>query len=118
MSQRRLVEVRSYKLEPGSVARFHDLASNQSIPLLHAVRMDVVAFGPSLHEPDTYYLIRSYESLEELKSSQEAFYGSAAWRQGPREAIIELIESDATVAFWLSAEAVEAMRRSCTSATA
>ena len=111
MSRRRLVEIRSYKLKAGSGARFHDLASNQSIPLLHG-RMDVVAYGPSLHEPDVYYLIRSYESLEDLRSSQEAFYGSAAWRQGPREAIIELIESDATVVFWLSAEAVEAMRRS------
>ena len=112
MSGKRLVEVRSYKLKPGSAARFHDLVSHRSIPLLHAVRMDVVSFGPSLHEADTYFLIRSYENLEELKSSQEAFYGSAAWRQGPREAIVELIESDATVAFWMSVEAVDAMRRS------
>ena len=110
MRGKRLVEVRSYKLKPGSGDRFHDLASNQSIPMLHG-KMDVVAFGPSLHEPDTYFLIRSYESLEELRSSQEAFYGSAAWKQGPREAIVELIESDATVVFWMSAEAVEAMRR-------
>ena len=110
MSGRRLVEVRSYKLKPGSGERFHDLVSNRSIPMLHG-KMDVVAFGPSLHEPDTYFLIRSYESLEELRSSQEAFYGSAAWREGPREAIVGLIESDATVVFWMSAEAVEAMRR-------
>ena len=110
MSGRRLVEVRSYKLKPGSGARFHDLVTHRSVPLLHAVRMDVVAFGPSAHEPDCYFLIRSYESLEELESSQEAFYGSAAWRQGPRGAILELIESDATVAFWLTEEAVEAMR--------
>ena len=111
MSARRLVEIRSYKLKPGSGARFHDLASNQSIPLLHAVKMDVVDFGPSLLEPDTYFLIRSYESLEDLKSSQEAFYGSAAWREGPREAIVALIESDATVVFWTNADAVDAMRR-------
>jgi hypothetical protein len=112
MSGRRLVEVRSYKLKPCSGARFHDLASNQSIPLLHAVQMDVVAFGLSAHEDDTYFLIRSFENLESLRAEQEAFYGSAAWRQGPREAILELIESDATIAFWTSAEAVEAMRRS------
>lgn len=110
MSARRLVEVRSYRLKPGSGARFHDLASTQSIPMLQG-KMDVVAFGPSLHEPDTYFLIRSYESLEELRSSQEAFYGSAAWREGPREAIVALIESDETAVFWTSAEAVEAMRR-------
>jgi hypothetical protein len=112
MIARRLVEVRSYRLKPGSGARFHDLVTHQSVPLLHAVRTDVVAFGPSLHEPDTYFLVRSYGSLEELRASQESFYGSAAWREGPREAIVGLIDSDATVAFWMSAEAVDAMRRS------
>ena len=111
MNARRLVEVRSYQLKPGGGELFHDLVSKQSIPLLHAVRMDVVAFGPSLHAPDTYFLIRSYESPEALTAEQEAFYGSAAWRQGPREAIIALIDSDATVAFWTSEEAVDAMRR-------
>ena len=38
-------------------------------------------------------LIRRYPSLEELQRSQDAFYGSDEWRQGPREAILALIES-------------------------
>ncbi len=36
----RLVEIRSYKLKPGTGATFHSLVSEQSVPLLRAARMD------------------------------------------------------------------------------
>jgi NIPSNAP len=109
---KRVVEIRSYRLKPGTGAAFHALVRQHSLPLLAAVQMDVVAYGPSLHDPDAYYLIRSYESLEHLKASQDAFYSSAAWRQGPREAIIALIVSDANAVMWLDREALEALRQS------
>lgn len=106
----RIVEIRTYRLKPGSGAAFHALVSQQSVPLHAAAEMDVVAHGISLHEADAYYLIRSYESLEQLKTSQRDFYASTAWRQGPREAIIGLIESDANVVLPLSSEAIDALR--------
>jgi hypothetical protein len=112
MTERRLVEIRSYRLRPGSGARFHELVSGQSIPMVTRWGMDVVAFGPSRHDPDAYFLIRAYDSLDHRRESQEAFYSTDAWRQGPRAAIVELIESDTDVVLWLSDEAVEAMRRS------
>ena len=59
--------------------------------------VDVVAFGPSLDDDDLYFLIRGYASVAELRRSQDAFYGSAEWRDGPREAIVSLIESDISV---------------------
>jgi hypothetical protein len=108
----RLVEIRSYKLKPGSGAEFHGIVANRSVPLLVQSGMDVVAFGQSEHDPDAYYLIRAYASLEQLRSSQDAFYASPAWRQGPREAIVALIEEDANAVLWLSSEAVDAIRRS------
>jgi len=59
--------------------------------------VDVVAFGPSLDDEDLYVLIRGYASLDDLRASQDAFYGSDEWREGPREAIVSLIESDISV---------------------
>jgi quinol monooxygenase YgiN len=108
----RLIEIRSYKLKPGSGSRFHQLVANQSIPLLDELGMEVVAYGQSLHDPDSYYLIRAYNDLDHLNSSQEAFYSTDAWRKGPREAIIELIESDSNAVLWLSQEAIEEIRNS------
>jgi hypothetical protein len=108
----RLVEIRSYKLKPGSGATFHDLVVNQSMPLVRAFGMEVVAFGQSLHDPDAYFLVRAYDSLEHRRSSQEAFYSSAAWRNGPRQSIIEFIEADWDVVLWLTPAAIDAMRNS------
>lgn len=65
--------------------------------MLERWAVDVIAFGPSLDDNDLYVLIRRYASVPELRRSQDAFYGSAEWREGPREAIVSLIESDISV---------------------
>lgn len=110
-AMRRLVEIRSYKLQPGTSERFHALVREQAIPMLKAVQMDVVAFGPSLHEPDTYFLIRAYADLSARHAEQEAFYGSTAWREGPRETILFFIQSYLNTVVWMSPEAVEDLRK-------
>ena len=61
--------------------------------MLQRWQMDVVAFGPSLHDQDSYFLMRRFDSLAQREESENAFYGSDEWRQGPREAIITLIEN-------------------------
>ncbi|HYM82113.1 MAG TPA: NIPSNAP family protein [Candidatus Limnocylindria bacterium] len=88
----RFVEIRSYNLKPGSRDEFHRLVTQASLPLLERWYVDVVAYGPSPHDDVSYFLIRSYDSLEHRRFSQEAFYGSPDWLQGPREAIVSLIE--------------------------
>jgi hypothetical protein len=90
---KRIVEIRSYNLEPDTGTRFHELAEQRAIPMLKRWQVDVVAYGPSLHDADVYFLMRSYASLEDRQQSQDAFYGSSEWREGPREGILALIDS-------------------------
>jgi NIPSNAP len=97
VSMTAVVEIRTYKLLPGSGAAFHRTVVEESVPMLQRWGVDVVAFGPSLDDDDSYYLIRSYASLEERQRSQDAFYGSDEWRRGPREAVVSRIESDSSV---------------------
>jgi hypothetical protein len=106
----RIVEIRSYNLCPGSGAAFHALVREKSLPMLAKWKVDVVAVGPSLHDPDSYILIRAYDSPEHRQRSQDAFYGSAEWREGPRDAILALIENYTTVLLELPNEAIEALR--------
>jgi len=109
---KRLVEIRSYKLKPGTAAQFHDTAARTVVPMLREWAMDVIAFGPSAHDPDAYYLIRAYDDLADLNAQQEAFYGSSSWRDGPRESIVSRIESYLSTVLWLSRESIEDLRRS------
>jgi hypothetical protein len=88
----RLLEIRAYVLKPGARAAFHQLVIEQALPMLQRWQVDVVRYGPSLHDENGYYLMRSFASLEDRQQREDAFYGSAEWRQGPREAIIALIQ--------------------------
>lgn len=107
---RRVVEFRAYNLKPGSRDEFHRLVSDVSFPLMRRWSIDVIAFGPSRHDENSYYLIRAYDSLSERQSSQDAFYGSPDWRQGPREAIVALIESDTSVVIEMEGAVIDSLR--------
>ncbi len=102
----RVLEIRTYRLTAGTGARFHRAVVEKSMPMLERWGVEVVAYGPSLDDDDLYYLVRAYASLDELRESQDAFYGSDEWRQGPREEIISMIESDISVVVPIGAIAV------------
>jgi len=88
-----IVEIRTYTLKPGSGTAFHHTFVEDVLPMLERWGVDVVAFGPSLDDDDAYYLMRAYRSVDERQQSQDAFYGSDEWRNGPREAIVSKIET-------------------------
>ncbi len=105
------IEIRSYNLKPGRRDEFHRLVVEQSMPMLKRWNVDVVAFGPSLHDENSYYLIRRYDSLAHREQSEGAFYGSDEWRQGPREVIIALIESSTEIVLELDEVTVLGLRK-------
>jgi ketosteroid isomerase-like protein len=107
----RVVEIRSYNLKPGTRDRFHRRFLDEALPLLKRFQVDVVAYGPSLHDSDSYYLIRSFPGVEERERSEDAFYGSEEWRQGPREAVLADIDSYATVVVRLDEATLEGLRK-------
>jgi hypothetical protein len=105
------VEIRSYNLKPGTRAEFHRQMTEQALPMLRRWNMDVVCCGPSPHDEDSYYLIRAYADVAARDAEQDAFYGSAAWRGGPREAIVSRIDSYTSVILMMAPDTVDALRR-------
>ncbi len=92
-----MLEVRSYNLKPGTRDRFHALFLGQALPLLTKWKVDVVAFGPSLHDSDSWMLMRAFDSLDDRTRIEDAFYGSDEWRSGPRADILAAIVSYTTI---------------------
>ncbi|HJV90121.1 MAG TPA: hypothetical protein VJ623_07450 [Holophagaceae bacterium] len=107
----RVVEVRTYRLKRGVRPAFHALMEGESLPLVRAWGMDVVAFGPCREDADGYVLIRAYDDVAHLRASQEAFYGSEAWRQGPREAVLAGLEAHLSVVFALDEAGIDVLRK-------
>jgi hypothetical protein len=106
-----LVEVRSYNLKPGTRDEFHCLFLAEALPMLDRWNIRVVAYGPSPHDSDSYYLIRAYTSLEDRQQSQDAFYGSDEWLKGPREPILALIDNFTSIVLTLNDATLDDLRR-------
>ena len=105
------LEIRSYNLKPESGDEFHRLFLEEAMPLLKRWNVDVVAYGPSLHDQNSYYLMRRYDSLAQREESENAFYSSDEWRQGPREAILALIENYTEIVMELDDATLQGLRK-------
>lgn len=92
-----ITEIRIYKLKDNAASEFQKVFAEQSLPMMQRWKVDVVDFGFSLIDKDSFYLIRNYENLEHRKESQEAFYGSDEWINGPEKAIMNCIDTYNTV---------------------
>jgi NIPSNAP len=109
------LEIRTYRLRPGTREGFVKVMREEALPLLAKAGIDVVACGPSLVDEDgneEAFLMRAFPTLEAHASQEEVFYSSDAWRSGPREAIISCIESYHSVVVSVPERAVAALRES------
>ena len=110
--RQRVVEIRSYNLKPGTVDTFERLFREEAGPLLDEWDIDVVAFGRSLHDENSWFLIRSFDDSAQRERVEDAFYGSDEWREGPRDAILACIESYTTVVLQFEEATIAQLRRS------
>lgn len=109
---RRLVEIRSYALKPGRIEGFHRGFVDTVLPMLRDASIDVVAFGKAIHDDNAWYLIRAFDDFAHLNAQEDAFYGSDAWKSGPRVAIVSAIDRYLDTLLWMSSEAIGDLRRS------
>ncbi|SRR5258706_7224352 len=92
-----IIDILILNLKQGSRSAFDKLYKESALPLLKRWNVDVICFGPSLHEEDTYLVVRRYKDLADRQQSQDAYYGSDEWKLGPREQIMSLIQNYSTV---------------------
>ena len=108
---KQIVEIRSYNLKPGTRTAYHQAVVEQALPLLRRWKMDVVAYGPSPHDENSYYLMRAFADLDDMNRQEDAFYGSEDWRTGPREAIVSRIESYTSIVIEVDETTLQGLRR-------
>ncbi len=105
-----MVEIRSYNLKPGTRDRFHQLFLKEALPMLQRWKVDVVSYGPSLHDKDSYFLMRSFENVDARQKAEDAFYGSEEWIKGPRERVLADIDSFTTIVVQLDESTVQGLK--------
>lgn len=107
-----VLEIRTYRLQPGTRAEFHRVVAEEAVPLLASFGISVVRYGPSEEDEEgveEYVLIRAFASVEVRGEQEERFYGSREWHEGPRAGILGPIVGYHTVVLTVSASAVDAL---------
>ena len=107
-----VVEVRSYNLKPGTRAQFQRLFEQEALPLLRRSKVDVVAYGPSQHDQDSWFLMRGFPGIAKRQQSEDAFYGSEEWIKGPRAKILAGIDTYATIVIAVDEATLRGLRQS------
>lgn len=112
-----MLEIRVYTLKPGMLGDFHTRFVRESLPLLQRAGIDVVAFGPSRDDSDSYYLLRAFAGIEERERVEAEFYESREWRDGPREAVLAAIATYSTAVIDVDSSTLKGLRTMSTSST-
>ena len=87
-----VIEILILDIKPGKRDEFHKIYEKESLPLLRKWKIKVISYGPSLHDENSYYVVRSFKSLEDRQKSEDAFYSSDDWKNGPRTALLALVD--------------------------
>ncbi len=106
-----VVEIRSYNLKPGTRDRFHQLFLKEALPMLRRWKVDVIGYGPSLHDKDSYFLMRGFKGVDIRQKEEDAFYGSEEWIKGPRERVLADIDSYTTIVIQLDEATTQGLRK-------
>jgi hypothetical protein len=88
-----VTEIRIYKLKENKAGEFIKVFMEQSLPMMKRWNVNVVDYGFSLIDTNSFHLIRCYENIEKRKEGQEAFYGSNEWIKGPEKSIMNCIDT-------------------------
>ena len=106
----RIVEIRSYRLHPGTRAEFARVFHAEALPMLGRREVDVVAFGGSPDDPNAAFLIRAFDDLADRAAREDAFYGSDEWRSGPREPVLACIDTYLDTVLELDEATIDGLR--------
>lgn len=104
-----ILEIRTYRLKPGTGRMFVRVMREECVPLLARFGIRVVGCGASVVAEDgreEAFLIRAFPSLHDHSVQEEQFYASEEWRCGPRDAILSRLIDYHSVVFEVSEEAV------------
>ena len=104
-----VLDLRTYRCVSGKRYEFVRLMAEETVPMLRRDGIEVVSFGPSVHDDDHAYLIRFLESVEQRADQLARFYGSEEWRTSFDERVMSLIETYHVVVVAASPEVATAM---------
>jgi quinol monooxygenase YgiN len=89
-----VIELRRYRLRPGSRETLIELFERELIEPQEAVGLFVLGQFRDLDDPDSFVWLRGFEDMAERERGLSAFYGGPVWQRHRDAANATMIDSD------------------------
>ena len=74
-----MLEIRLFRLKPGTGAEFYRVADEGTVPLMRKWGIHVLGHWLSSTDEDSFFLVRAFRDAEDRRVVSEAFYASEEW---------------------------------------
>ena len=88
----RIVEMRTYRLKPGTRAEFLEIFRTRSLPAHTEIGMRILGPWVSAEDPDVFFFMRGFPSLESREPMKEQFYEGPLWKGELEAKLMPMIE--------------------------
>lgn len=87
-----IVEMRTYKLKPGTRDRFLEIFRTKSVPAHDEIGMKILGPFLSIEDPDTFFFMRGFPDLASRNPMKEKFYEGDLWKSELENVLMPMIE--------------------------
>lgn len=87
-----IIEMRTYKLQPGCRERFLEIFRTKSVPAHDEIGMKILGPFLSLEDADTFFFMRGFPDLESREPMKAKFYEGELWKRELEDVLMPMIE--------------------------
>ena len=87
-----IVEMRTYKLKPGTRSRFLEIFHAKSIPKHVELGMKILGPFLSVEDPDTFFFMRGFPDLASRAPLKASFYEGDLWKRELEQVLMPMID--------------------------
>ena len=87
-----IVEMRTYKLKPGTRTRFLEIFRDKSVPKHLELGMKILGPFLSVEDSDTFFFMRGFPDLASREPMKALFYEGVLWKRELEEVLMPMID--------------------------
>ena len=87
-----IMEMRTYKLKPGTRAEFLQIFRAKSMPAHAAIGMKILGPFLSIEDPDMFFFMRGFPDLPSREPMKAQFYEGELWKSELESVLMPMLE--------------------------
>ncbi len=87
-----IVEMRTYKLQPGVREKFLEIFRTKSVPAHDEIGMKILGPFLSVEDPDVFFFMRGFPDMASREPMKAKFYEGDLWKNELESVLMPMIE--------------------------